>query len=74
MIVNADGVVATQKVEVGDAIRDQWFINSGLKPGDKVIVGGLQKLKQVTKSKWLSPVQQTLLILRRKAKGYLING
>ncbi|MDN2659335.1 efflux RND transporter periplasmic adaptor subunit [Neptunomonas sp. CHC150] len=45
LIVNADGVVATQKVEVGDAIRDQWFINSGLKPGDKVIVGGLQKVK-----------------------------
>ncbi|SFF86988.1 efflux RND transporter periplasmic adaptor subunit [Neptunomonas qingdaonensis] len=50
LVVNPDGVVVTQKVEVGDAIGDQWLIKSGLKPGDKVIVGGLQKVKAGNKA------------------------
>ncbi|MCQ4010601.1 efflux transporter periplasmic adaptor subunit, partial [Klebsiella pneumoniae] len=31
--------VATQ------AVGDKWLITSGLKPGDKVIVSGLQKVR-----------------------------
>ena len=34
LVVNPDGVVITQKVEVGDAIGDQWLVKSGLNPGD----------------------------------------
>lgn len=32
-------MVATQ------AVGDKWLITSGLKPGDKVIVSGLQKVR-----------------------------
>ena len=29
----------------GDWFGDQWFINSGLKPGEQVVVGGALKLR-----------------------------
>jgi len=45
LVVSAEGIVVARKVEVGDAIRDQWLVKSGLNPGDKVIISGLQKIK-----------------------------
>ena len=37
-------MVATQ------AVGDKWLITSGLKPGDKVIVSGLQKVRPCVKA------------------------
>ncbi len=45
LLVGADGKVSAQPV-VTDAVQDgKWIISRGLKPGDQVIVEGLQKTK-----------------------------
>lgn len=42
--VTADGKADARPVEVGDWAGDGWIINSGLKPGERVIVDGLLKI------------------------------
>jgi membrane fusion protein (multidrug efflux system) len=44
-VVGADNRVATRSVEVGDRLGTMWVISNGLKPGDRVVVEGQQKLK-----------------------------
>jgi membrane fusion protein (multidrug efflux system) len=44
-VVLADGKVEQRPVVTGDRIGDQWLIRDGLKPGDTVIVEGLQKAR-----------------------------
>jgi membrane fusion protein (multidrug efflux system) len=43
-IVTADGKSEPRPLEVGDWTGDGWMINSGLKPGDRVVVDGVMKL------------------------------
>ena len=43
-----DDKVQIRKVEVGPRIGAQWIITSGLGPGEKVIVEGLQKVTEGT--------------------------
>lgn len=43
-IVNAEGKAEPRPLEAGDWTSDGWVINSGLKPGDKVIVDGVMKI------------------------------
>jgi membrane fusion protein (multidrug efflux system) len=43
-IVNAESKAEPRPLEVGDWTSDGWVINSGLKPGDKVIVDGVMKI------------------------------
>jgi membrane fusion protein (multidrug efflux system) len=45
MLVNARSEVEVRSVMVGDWIKDQWIINSGLKGGEMVIVEGFQKVR-----------------------------
>jgi len=45
LIVNADNQVESRPVEVGRAIADRWLVLSGLAAGDRLIVGGLQKVQ-----------------------------
>ncbi|MBJ6978971.1 efflux RND transporter periplasmic adaptor subunit [Luteimonas sp. MC1895] len=45
MVVNAQGVVEQRPVVVGQAIGDQWLVESGLAAGDRVVVEGLQKIQ-----------------------------
>ncbi|WP_432697197.1 efflux RND transporter periplasmic adaptor subunit [Marinobacterium sp. YM272] len=45
LVVNADNVVETRPVEVGNAIGAQWLVTSGLQPGDRIVVAGLQKIQ-----------------------------
>lgn len=42
LVVGADNVVASRELQADRAIGDQWLVSSGLKPGDRVIVEGLQ--------------------------------
>ena len=42
MVVNADNKVELRQLHTERAIGDQWLVSSGLKPGDRVIVDGLQ--------------------------------
>lgn len=45
MVVAADGTAAARPVELGAMIGDQFVVASGLKPGERVITDGLQKIK-----------------------------
>ncbi len=44
-VVNKDNKVESRTVEVGKAYKQQWIINKGLKKGERVIYGGLQKVR-----------------------------
>lgn len=43
LVVNAQNVVEQRRVEVSDRVGDMRVIESGLKPGEKVIVTGIQR-------------------------------
>ena len=45
MVVQADDTVAVRQVQVARTIGDQWLVEGGLQPGDRVIVAGLQKVQ-----------------------------
>jgi membrane fusion protein, multidrug efflux system len=42
LVVGADGVVELRNLQTDRAVGDQWLVTSGLKPGDQVIVDGVQ--------------------------------
>ncbi len=44
-VVGADGKVAIRPVKVGPQIGSSWVIDSGISAGDKVIVEGIQKVR-----------------------------
>ncbi len=43
MVVGSDNKVESRPVQLGQTIGHKWIVESGLKPGDHVIVNGLQK-------------------------------
>lgn len=45
-LLNADNTVKLQTVQVGDTEGDQVVIESGLKVGDRVVVDGIDKLRE----------------------------
>jgi membrane fusion protein (multidrug efflux system) len=47
-VVDADNKVHLQPVKVGDRSGDLWVIREGLQPGQRVIVEGLQKVREGT--------------------------
>jgi RND family efflux transporter MFP subunit len=49
LVVGPDNVVELRSLQVDRAIGDQWVVNSGLNPGDRVIVEGIQSAKPGTK-------------------------
>ncbi|ECG9616241.1 efflux RND transporter periplasmic adaptor subunit [Salmonella enterica] len=51
MVVNDKSLVEARNVVAAQAIGDKWLISEGLKPGDKVIVSGLQKARPGVKVK-----------------------
>ncbi|EFV0438124.1 efflux RND transporter periplasmic adaptor subunit [Salmonella enterica] len=51
MVVNDKSQVEARNVVAVQAIGDKWLISEGLKPGDKVIVSGLQKARPGVKVK-----------------------
>ena len=44
-VVNADGKVSIRAVKVGARVGPLWIVESGVKPGELVIVEGLQKVQ-----------------------------
>jgi membrane fusion protein (multidrug efflux system) len=44
-VVNPDGTTSVREVKLGDLEGSDWVINSGLGPGDQVIVDGWQKVQ-----------------------------
>ena len=45
MIVDKDGKAAVRQIKLGQLIGEDWVVESGLNPGDQVIVSNLQKLQ-----------------------------
>jgi membrane fusion protein (multidrug efflux system) len=43
-VVDENGTVQEREVQVGPTIKNQWLILEGLKPGEKVVYEGLQKI------------------------------
>lgn len=44
-VVGEENKIRVQPVKVGEQLNPYWVIESGLKPGDRVVVEGLQKAK-----------------------------
>jgi RND family efflux transporter MFP subunit len=49
LVVGPDNTVELRTLQTDRAIGDQWLVTSGLKPGDRVIVEGIQSAKPGTK-------------------------
>lgn len=45
MVVDAEGKAALRPVKVSRTVGASWLVEDGLKPGDRVIVEGLQKIR-----------------------------
>ena len=45
MVVKPDATVEQRMVKAGERVGNSWIIDSGVKPGEKVIVEGIQKVK-----------------------------
>ena len=57
-VVDQDNKVNIRPVKTGERIGAMWQITDGLKPGDKVVVEGVQKARQgatVTVKEWTPP-------------------
>jgi membrane fusion protein (multidrug efflux system) len=61
-VVDQDSKVSIRPVKMGERIGSMWQVSDGLKPGDRVIVQGLQKAREgstVTVKEWTAPDQAT---------------
>jgi RND family efflux transporter MFP subunit len=47
-VVSGDHKVSMRTVKPGETVKSMWVIDSGLKPGEQVVVEGLQRLKEGT--------------------------
>jgi RND family efflux transporter MFP subunit len=45
-VVDGESKVSIRPVKVGDRIGSDWIINEGLKPGERVVAEGIQKVRQ----------------------------
>jgi membrane fusion protein (multidrug efflux system) len=45
MVVTPDSTVEQRMVKAGERVGNSWIIDSGVKPGEKVIVEGIQKVQ-----------------------------
>jgi len=43
--VGPDNKAQARNIVTGDRVGDNWIVTQGLKPGDKVIVEGVQKVR-----------------------------
>src|SRR5712671_5966878 len=60
-VVDENNKVSIRPVKMGERIGAMWEVTEGLKPGDKVVVQGLQKAREgstVTVKEWTPPAQQ----------------
>lgn len=48
VVVGADNKASIRPVKAGERIGQQWIISEGLKPGERVIVEGIQKAREGT--------------------------
>jgi len=46
IVLNAENRATFRPVKVGDRVGPNWLVTEGLKPGEKVVVEGIQKVQQ----------------------------
>jgi len=59
-LVDQNNKVSIRPVKMGERIGAMWQVSEGLKPGNRVIVQGLQKAREgstVTVKEWTAPEQ-----------------
>jgi RND family efflux transporter MFP subunit len=59
-VVGADNKAEIRSVKVGERVGSFWVVEDGLKPGERVVVEGLQKVRDnelVKPAEWKHPVQ-----------------
>jgi RND family efflux transporter MFP subunit len=59
-VVDENNKVSIRPVKMGERIGAMWEVTEGLKPGDKVVVEGVQKAREgatVTVKEWTPPAQ-----------------
>jgi membrane fusion protein (multidrug efflux system) len=62
-VVDQNNKVSIRPVKMGERIDAQWEVTEGLKPGDRVVVQGAQKVKEgstVTVKEWTPPAQSAI--------------
>lgn len=71
LIVNAQGVVEQRVLETGPTAGDKWVVLSGLNPGDRLIVEGVQRVQPGAQATAVpvQPTQQTSIELRGRQDG-----
>jgi RND family efflux transporter MFP subunit len=47
-VVGSDHKVSMRTVKPGETVKTMWVIDEGLKPGEQIVIGGLQQLKEGT--------------------------
>ncbi len=60
-VVDQNNKVSIRAVKMGERIGAMWQVTDGLKPGDKVVVQGIQKAREgatVTVKEWTPPANQ----------------
>ena len=45
-LIDRDNKVNIRLVTVGDKVGNQWIVSSGIKPGERVVAEGVQKVRQ----------------------------
>ena len=50
-VVGADETVDVRRVQLGQRVGSFWIVEQGLKPGERVVVEGLDKVKAGAKVK-----------------------
>ena len=58
-VIDAEGKLSTRDVQITMAQNNQWIVQEGLKPGEQVVVDGLQKLQMMPPGTPLKPVPWT---------------
>ena len=74
-VVDDDNKVSIRPVKMGERIGAMWEVTEGLKPGDKVVVQGLQKAREgstVTVKDW-TPLPRCVGFKSGPAKEALTN-
>jgi len=46
MLVDGDNKIQRRFLSVGRAIGDQWLVLEGLAAGDRIVIDGLQKIRE----------------------------
>jgi multidrug efflux pump subunit AcrA (membrane-fusion protein) len=47
-VVGGDHTISMRAVKPGETVGTMWVIDEGLKPGEQVVTGGLQRVKEGT--------------------------